>query len=150
MNIGKEYWVSLLPPLCPSDNDVKIFEEHLTDGTTLLLGCTKELLHLTSAQMDLEPFDFVPNPIVGDWTTNQQYYNNIIGDGVFNFTKELCEDVLHMCSNNCDRLIIRCFNRKLETMRIADYFPNMDMFPIRPNYVQMFNDYTFFIWDFKN
>jgi hypothetical protein len=146
--IEKDYWVSLNPPLCPSDKDVDIFKSHLIPGTTLLLGCTKQLIHLSDTQMDLEPFDFIPNPIVQDWVTNTDPYTNIIGDGVFNFTKELCDGVLEMASKNCKKLIVRSFNRKMDIMRIADNFPTIEDFKIKPTLVHRFDDYTFYVWDF--
>jgi hypothetical protein len=146
--IEKDYWVSLNPPLCPSEKDVEIFKSHLVLGTTLLLGCTKELVKLSDVQMDSDPFDFVPNPIIQDWLTNTNPYTNIIGDGVFNFTKELCDGILEMASKHSKKLIVRSFNKKMDIMRVADNFPTIEDFKIKPTLVHRFDDYTFYVWEF--
>lgn len=148
MSIEKEYWLSLNPPLSPSENDVEIFKSYLISGTTLLLGCTKELIHLTNVQMDLEPFDFAPKPIIQDWITNTNPYTNMIGDGVLNFTKEICDGVLEMASKHSKKLIVRSFNRKMDIMRIANYFPSYEDFNIQPTEIRVLKDYTFYIWEF--
>lgn len=148
MNIEKEYWASLSPPLSPSENDVETFKSYLLFGTTLLLGCTKELIHLSNVQMDLNPLDFVPKPIIQDWVTNTKPYTNMIGDGVFNFSKETCDGVLEMASKHSKKLIVRSFNRKLDIMRIADYFPSYKDFTIQPTEIRVLKDYTFYIWEF--
>jgi hypothetical protein len=144
----KEYWSSLNPPLSPSEKDVKIFKKYLINGTTLLLGCTKELVHLSDTQMDLNPFDSTSNVIIQDWLTNTNPYTNIIGDGVFNFTKELCDGVIDMASKCSKKLIVRSFNKKMDIMRIAENFPTINDFKLKPTLVHRFNDYTFFIWEF--
>ena len=146
--IEKEYWASLVPPLSPSPEDVKIFKGELLNGTTLLLGCTREIIHLSDYQMDLDPLDFVTNPLVQDWTTNTTCYTNIIGDGVLNLSKQLCDDILDMCSKNCYKFTARCFNRKMDIMRVAEHFPGVDDFIIKPNGVKTFDDYTFYTWTF--
>ena len=79
-------------------------------------------------------------------------YNNILIDGGLCFTKELCDEILNMASKNCDRLIARVFDKKLDIMKIADFFPkNCFDFNIVPNswHNRTGNDYTFYVWDFK-
>jgi hypothetical protein len=98
--------------------------------------------------MDLDPFDFVPKPIIQDWVTNINPYTNIIGDGVFNFNKETCDGVLEMASKHSKKLIVRSFNRKLDIMRVADYFPTYEDFTIKPTEIRVLNYYTFYIWEF--
>lgn len=148
MQIEKEYWAGLVPPLAPSSTDVFIYRENLAEGTTLLLGSTRQLVPLSIIQMDIDPQDYLPDPIKQDWTSNTDFYNNIIGDGVINFTKDLCDRVVEMASKHCNRLIIRSFNRKLPTMRIAAYFPTVADFSIIPHSYTQFEDYTFYVWHF--
>lgn len=145
----REYWASDLPrPLSPSDEDVEIFKKFMIDGSTLLLGCTKKLIDLSDIQMDNDPWYDGENVITQDWTTNDVFFENIIGDGVLNFTHELTEDILQMCSKNCKVFVARVFTKKLKTMRIADYFPTPSSFSIEPKEVRIKPDYAFYIWKF--
>jgi hypothetical protein len=147
--ITKEYWGSDLPyPLSPSEKDLKIYADYMNPGKTLMLGCTKLLLPLSDVQMDIDPWYDGDTVIKQDWVTNEIFYDNIILDGGLCFTKELCDDVLEMASKHCNKFITRSFNRKLDTMRIADYFPQFDDFEIRPTEARIFDDYSFFIWEF--
>lgn len=148
MIIDKNYWANLAPPLAPSKKDVDIYKKYLLPGSTLLLGSTRQLINLSNVQMDIYPQDYLPNPIQQNWLSNNLYYDNIIGDGVTAFTKELCDGVIEMASKCCKRLIIRSFNKKLPTMRIAAYFPSLEDFIIRPTEFKNFDDYTFYIWHF--
>jgi len=147
--VNKEYWASDLPlPLAPSKEDVAIYRRHLQEGKTLLLGCTKQLIELSDVQMDIDPWYSSPTTIVQDWTTNTEQYTNIIGDCVSVFTKELCDEVLRMCSKHCKVFVLRSFNRKLPIMRIAAYFPEAADFEIVPTIIEPFEDYTFYVWHF--
>lgn len=147
--INKNYWSSILPhPLSPSDEDTEIYKNHLIQGETMLLGCTHKLIKLSDFQMDIDPWYNSSTVIVGDWVNNNKKYNNIIGDGVLNFTKELCDNVLNMCSRFSDVFIVRSFNYKLEPMKIADYFPSENDFIIKPNKSIKFKEYSFYIWKF--
>ena len=149
MGVDKTYWASELPlPLSPSDGDVHLFKTFMIEGTTLLLGCTKKLIPLSNRQLDLNPWYEADTVIVGDWTKNQHYYTNIILDGGLCFTKELCDDIIKMASSNCKRFIVRSFTRKLDTMRIANYFPTEKDFEIHPDMVIKESDYNFYVWLF--
>lgn len=148
MIVEKEYWAGLLPPLAPSKEDVDLYSKYLLAGSTLLLGSTRQLIDLSDVQMDIDPQDYVPNPIKQDWAANTENYTNIVGDGVTAFTKELCDGVIEMASKHCKRLIVRSFNRKLPTMRIAAYFPGVKDFTILPSSYIEFEDYTFYVWNF--
>ena len=149
LEANKEYWASELPePLSPSDNDFHIYKENMTDGTCLMLGCTKKLLPITDFQMDLEPLYESETVIKGDWLNNETYYDNIIGDGVLSFTKELADGLIEMASKHCKVFIARTFTRKLPIMRIADNFPQVKDFKISPTKVVEFEDYSFYIWQF--
>ena len=128
----KSYWSKeLLYPLSPSNEDVEIYKESMTSGSTLLLGCTHKLIPISDFQMDIDPWYEAPTVIVKDWRNNETYYDNIIGNGVFNFTKELTDSILLMCEKNCRNLVIRSFKHKLPIMKIADYFPKENDFHIK-------------------
>ena len=147
--VDKKYWSQTFPhPYGPSDEDVQLYKNYMIEGTSLLLGCTRQLVHLTNNQMDIDPFLDAPSVIIGDWAQNTTYYDNIIGDGVVNFTKELEEKLLKMSSKYCKRFIVRAFNYKLDKMRIAANFPKAEDFSIKPTEIIIFNEYTFFIWHF--
>lgn len=149
MNVGKDYWAKELPyPYSPSDDDFKIFKNHLKKGKTLLLGCTHKLIPITDYQMDIDPWYNSSTVIIQDWVTNNIFYDNIIGDGVLNFTKKLTDDVLKMCSKNCNFFMARVFNKKLPNMKIANYFPFTNDFEIKPNNIISFENYNFFSWNF--
>jgi hypothetical protein len=60
MGVGRDYWASLQPPLSPTEEDVEVFRRHMLDGTTLLLGCTRQLIPLSDVQMDLDPWYSAP------------------------------------------------------------------------------------------
>ena len=150
LKADKEYWGSDFPlPLSPSDEDIILFKENMVPGMTLLLGCTKKLIPLSDRQMDIDPWYIAQTVIVQDWTTNTDDYDNIIGEGCLNFTKELADKVLIMCSKHSKVFIARTFNRKLDTMRIAAHFPKPQDFPIMPSKLISFKDYTFYIWKFR-
>lgn len=147
--IDKNYWGSELPlPLSPSDKDVETYKKYLKDGTTLMLGCTKKLLPISDRQLDKDSWYDGATVIKGDWLDNQHYYTNIILDGGLCFTKELCDDVIKMASKNCKMFISRVFRHKLDSMKIADYFPKADDFKILPKEVVIYYDYCFYIWEF--
>ena len=148
---NKKYWASDRPrPLSPSDKDVAVYRSYLVEGEVLLLGCTRQLLPLSDFQMDIDPWYNGPNVIIQDWVTNKKFYPNIMIDGGLCFTKELCDGILRMASQNCTRLISRSFTHKLEIMIIADYFPKPTDFNIYPTWIrdEFSKDYTFYIWEF--
>lgn len=147
--MNKYYWSKELPePYCPSANDVKIYTSNLKKGKTLLLGCTHKLIPFSDVQLDIDPWYEASSVITDDWRNNKSFYTNIIGDGVFNFTKELTCKTLLMCSKNCKKLIIRAFKEKLPKMKVANYFPSIEDFSIKPNNHVSFHEYYFLIWDF--
>ena len=149
MTVDKTYWASELPlPLSPSDDDVLEYKFHLKKGTTLLLGCTKNLIPLSDRQLDIDPWYEADTVIKGDWLNNQHYYTNILIDGGLNFTKELCDGVLEMASKNCKTFIARTFNYKLDTMKIASHFPKEEEFKIKPEVIIPCGSYNFYIWEF--
>lgn len=148
--IDKNYWGLEHPhPLSPSDDDVLEYRFHLKTGSTLLLGCTKKLIPLSNRQLDIDPWYDGDTVIVGDWVDNKHFYTNIMIDGGLCFTKELCDSIIKMASKNCKVLIARVFDYKLDTMKIAAYFPNFADFEIEPIYTfKTEKEYTFYIWEF--
>ena len=149
----KEYWASDIPePLSPSDEDVKIYKRYMDPGTTLLLGCTRKLIPISDNQMDINPWYDSDTVIVQRWEENQKFYDNIIGDGVINFNKELTDNILNMCSKQCSVLVVRAFNarHRLMVTNLANHYLNADEFSISPNIIIPFEEYTFYIWRFLN
>jgi hypothetical protein len=148
--VDKNYWASDLPhPLSPNVIDVALYKNYMVGGSSLLLGCTKSLIPLSDRQLDYNPWYDSPTVIVGDWRENRHHYSNILLDGGLCFNKELCDDILEMASKNCKRFISRSFDKKLDIMKIASYFPNEDDFKYKPKFVsRMKNDYTFYVWEF--
>ena len=147
--VDKDYWASDLPrPLSPSDSDVKTYKRFMESGRTLMLGCTKKLIPLSDIQMDIEPWYHSNTVIKDDWLNNDTFYENIIGDGVLSFTKELADDLIDMASKNCKVFIARTFTKKLPTMRVADNFPKPQDFKIKPTITVTKKDYSFYIWQF--
>lgn len=147
----KSFWAQEIPhPGGPNDEDVKTYLKYRVEGTTLLLGATKKLIQHTDKQMDIDPQYQEDTMIIGDWRDNTIFYDNMLGDGVINFTKELEIGLLEMASKHCKRLIVRGFNYKYNWMRIAANFPNSEELHIKPTFVEVHKDYTFFIWDFQN
>lgn len=149
--MNKDYWsIELMHPYSPSHEDVNTYKNNIKKGTTLLLGCTHKLLSLSDFQMDIDPWYEASTVIVKDWIANDKFYNNMIGDGVFNFTKDLTEKIIKMSESHSEILIVRCFNKKLPNMKIANYFPTENDFVLKPSKTLKHQDYNFFIWNFKN
>lgn len=147
--MNKSYWSNeLLYPLFPSISDVEIYKLNTGKGSTLLLGCTHKLIPISDFQMDLDPWYEAPTMIIKDWRDNETYYDNIIGDGILNFNKELTDSILTMCKKYCRNFVVRSFKHKLENMKIADYFPKENDFHIMPNLIDEYDDYNFFCWSF--
>jgi hypothetical protein len=147
--VKKDYWASELPlPLSPSDSDVDIYKDNMIQGSTLMLGCTKKLIPISNIQMDIDPWYEAKTVIKGDWLDNKTYYGNIIADGSLSFTKELADGLIEMASKHCKVFIARTFTRKLPIMRIADNFPQPENFKIPPTKTVVFEDYSFYIWQF--
>jgi len=147
--MDKNYWKDRPYPLSPSEEDVLAYKVSLEEGTTLLLGCTRNIIPLSDRQMDIDPWYDGETVIIRDWADNNDFYTNIIGDGVLNLSESLAKSVLEMCSRCCHNLVVRHFNRKLPTMMVAEFFPDEYGFSIKPQGIRRKEDYTFYIWKFK-
>ena len=147
MNL-KAHWADLKPPLAPSDENRLVFKNHLKKGSTLLLGSTKLLLDLCDQALDIDPLYPDQKIIIGNWVENNQFFNNIIGDGVLNFNPDLTEKVLDMASKNCHQFLVRAFNFKLDIMRVAAHFPQPNDFKIKPEVIFKNKIYSFYKWTF--
>jgi hypothetical protein len=145
----KIHWANLKPPLAPSDEDRLLFKNHLSEGTTLLLGSTKLLLDLCDQALDIDPIYLDQKIIKGNWIKNDRFFNNMIGDGVLNFNPILTEKILDMASKNSHQFLVRAFNFKLDSMRVADYFPQQNDFKIKPEVIFRNNIYSFYKWTFN-
>jgi hypothetical protein len=143
----KEYWKNQLPvPYSPSDSDVDVYKQYCLHGNTLLLGCTHKLIPLSNIQMDIDPWYSAPTVVVKDWQHNNDFYENIIGDGVLNFTEELTHGILGMTSKFSKTFVARYFKYKLQNMRIANYFS--DPFGLKPTEIVDRPEYCFLIWKY--
>ena len=147
--MDKNYWKDRPYPLSPSEEDVLEYKSGMESGTTLLLGCTRNIIPLSDRQMDIDPWYDGDTVIIRNWTDNKDFYTNIIGDGVLNLSESLSESVLEMCSRCCSNLVVRPFNRKLPTMMVAEFFPDEDGFSIPPPKIRRKEDYPVYIWKFK-
>lgn len=149
--IDKTYWANLLPPLAPSSSDVVIFEQNIIGEQVILLGITKELVHLADLAVDSDPY--VLNSIftvIDDWLNYRGYADTYIGDGVLNIiSMEDCNTLISNISEWSQRLIVRVFNEKTPEMRVAFNFPTPTDFEIQPTSVIDCEGYKFFIWDFN-
>jgi len=147
--MNKLYWSKELPhPYSPSKKNVQLYKDNIGKGSTLLLGCTHKLIPISDFQMDIDPWYEAPTMIIKDWRDNKTYYDNIIGDGVLNFNKDLSDSILTMCKENCRNLVIRSFKHKLPIMKIANFFPKENELNIRPDVTFEYKDYNFFCWGF--
>jgi hypothetical protein len=98
--------------------------------------------------MDIDPWYEAKTVIKGNWLDNKTYYGNIIADGSLSFTKELADGLVEMASKHCKVFIARTFTKRLPIMRIADNFPQPENFKIPPTKTVVFEDYSFYIWQF--
>ena len=149
MDFTDPHWKNLTPPLSPSLEDVATYEHLIVDRPVLLLGSTKELLHLADAAIDAHPQYDDPKIVQQNWLEFHINVATVICDGGFNFNKPLTSALLAIFSTKCKRLIVRSFNRRLPEMKYALHFPTVLDFPIQPK-IHSFDEYAnFFVWDFK-
>lgn len=119
MNSYITHFSTLQPPLSPNQEEVKIYEE-FCEGKVLLLGYTKELMRLATVSVDLNPPENAHSQTrKGDWFDITERFDTIIGDGVLNLVGGDLLDHLKTLSN---RICIRFFTEKIETMKYATIF----------------------------
>ena len=149
MQVNQSYWRKPLPhPYNPNKTDVRIYQEYLIGDSVLLLGCTKNLVPISTKQMDIDPWIKGPDVIKGDWLDNKQFFDNIIGDGVLNLNKGLSKKLFKMAQKHCKNFVVRSFKAKLPNMKVAEYFPDAKDFKITPHITRHLQDYCFFVWRF--
>ena len=122
------HFSTLLPPLAPNEREVQIYENLIGDAKrVLLLGYTKQLLHLSTEAIDLNPPADANGVKItkGNWfdipLNSGDRYDVIIGDGVLNLVGGSLIEHLSKC---CSKLVIRFFTEKIEGMKYATYFKN--------------------------
>jgi hypothetical protein len=134
-------------PLYPNENEVKIYEKYKGNGKVLLLGYTKQLIHLCDVAMDINPPKTLENIIKQDWFTIKEHYDTIIGDGVLNLVGG---DLVQYLSNHCNTLIIRFFTEKINGMKYATQFKSNTNFLLPDIIIDTDPLCKILIWDFKN
>lgn len=149
MNFDKTHWLSLQPPSAPWDEDVEVYRRLMVPGRVLLLGCTEKLLPLADQALDLQPLYADAKIRQGDWLENSDFFENIIGDGVFHLDARMSVDLLEMAKRCSQTLICRSFTKRLEGMRYAQHFPRPEDFRIKPDLVIPGDIYSFYKWSFR-
>ena len=142
----ESHWSTLTWPLSPDQSDIDTYRSLLIPGTVLLLGCTPGLLPLSTAAIDLNPFN--SSVIKRDWLENTEYYDNILCDGGPVLSESLCTGILQMASKFSANFITRTFNHRLPGMKYACHFPDENTFEIAPQLSVKKPMYSFYRWKF--
>lgn len=151
-----EHFDNLKMPLCPNDTEVSIYQKYIVGRNNLLLGYTKQLIHLCNNTMDLNfPPSIIDRSISicdsntkfinQDWYTINTKYDTIIGDGVINLVGGQLVDHL---AKYCNILIIRFFTKKITGMKYATYFENNTIFPTPNIIIDTFESCKILVWNF--
>jgi hypothetical protein len=132
-------------PLYPDPKEVSIYEQYTTSSNNiLLLGYTKQLIHLSTKAIDLNPIN--DTIIKQDWFSVNEHYDIIIGDGVLNLVGG--ELVTHL-SKYCNTLIIRFFTDKIEGMKYATNFKFNTSFLLPDVIIDTNPSCKILIWHFR-
>lgn len=132
-------------PLYPDAKEVSIYEQYTTSSNNvLLLGYTKQLIHLSTKAIDLNPIN--DTIIKQDWFSVNEHYDIIIGDGVLNLVGG--ELVTHL-SKYCNTLIIRFFTDKIEGMKYATNFKFNTSFLLPDVIIDTNPSCKILIWHFR-
>lgn len=125
-----EYWQNLESldndKLIPNDEEILIYQEHCMNGDPLLLGETKQLIHLVHDAVDLHPSGLYDITFQCDWMKlgemfkGKQPWGTIIGDGAINLCGLELVDVLRPL---CNTLAIRVFDEWVHEWHYATHFP---------------------------
>lgn len=149
MGIDISYWGTLVPPLAPSDEDVSVFLSQIVGKKTVLLGCTKQLMPISSVAIDSDPYYEDPKIIISNWQDYIPECDTVIGDGVFNIVDQsVADDIVQLASQSSKRLVVRSFIRKEPIMRLAFSFPEVKSFTLQPKLLTSDGFANFFVWDF--
>lgn len=133
-------------PLYPNTKEVSIYEQYINpQNTVLLLGYTKQLIHLSTKAIDLNPIN--DTIIKQDWFSVNEHYDVIIGDGVLNLVGG--ELVTHL-SKYCNTLIIRFFTDHIDGMKYATHFKFNTSFLLPDAIIDTNPSCKILIWHFKH
>ena len=137
------HWQNLRPPLAPNSDEVKIYENLCDQGPVVMLGMTKELIHLCEYMEDLNPIPQSKPVVKSDWAGFQGLAGTVIGDGVLNLAGiGLVDELLP----KCDRVVCRVFLKKLDGMKYATHFPTS--FPGSSRIIPTQTDVAIVVWDY--
>ena len=137
------HWQNLRPPLAPNSDEVKIYENLCDQGPVVMLGMTKELIHLCEYMVDLNPIPQSKPVVKSDWAGFQGLAGTVIGDGVLNLAGiGLVDELLP----KCDRVVCRVFLKKLDGMKYATHFPTS--FPGSSRIIPPQTDVAIVVWDY--
>lgn len=141
------HFSKLVPPLAPNETEVALYDNLIGQNRerVLLLGYTKQLLHLSTEALDLNP---PPESKVakGNWFDIAEPYDVIIGDGVLNLVGgSLVEHLKRFCS----KLIIRFFTDKIEGMKYATYFKNNTVILEPSREIETQKSCKILVWEFQ-
>lgn len=143
------HFSTLKPPLCPNDLEIQIYTAYCKStlpNSVLLLGYTKQLLHLSTAAMDLSPPSYMTSIIKQDWFSIDTFYNVIIGDGVLNLVGGKLVEHL---SKYCDTLVIRFFTKKIDGMKFATQFQSNTPFLLPDKILETQPNCKILVWNFN-
>ena len=144
-----DHFSNLPLPLYPNEYEVSIYEKYKVTGKVLLLGYTKQLIHLCDEAMDINPPKINKtnkNIINQDWFTITEYYDTIIGDGVLNLVGG---ELVEFLSKHCDTLIIRFFTEKINGMKYATQFRYNTSFLLPDIIIETQPLCKILIWNFR-
>lgn len=143
----QEFWTTLKPPYSPSETDIEVYKKYINSDNVLLLGSTKELLHLCSVAIDNDPRYSDTKIQKVDWFDYNNFAECIICDCAPCLSEEIGNGLINKYSKLTNRLVCRIFTKKLDH-KVATFFPKPTDFNIVPTIVENLDDYAFYIWDF--
>lgn len=158
MILDSDHFNNLPYPLSPNEYEVSIYEKYIKyevskykkyEGVhTLLLGYTKQLIHLCDIAIDINPpLNYGINIIKQDWFSIIGYYDVIIGDGVLNLVGG---DLVKYLSTHCNTLVIRFFTNKINGMKYATYFRENTSFLLPDIIIDTQPSCKILIWHFHD